>query len=406
MSKTSVYSSNAAIQGNVQSFNYSSSKGQHESSFNQSAKLVSSLVGAALFGTLAYQYSSEKNILYAKEDESIGKRIDDFLASTKKKADEVKEIAEDVKATLDETIEIGKDMSKIATGLEQASEKVVHAAEEIKDKAVDIAEAAITDLENEIDAAIQKVLAEKNAEDDKFLPDIPSHVQYLIVGGGTAANSAFKAIRAKDANAKVLVITEEEYKPYMRPPLSKDLWMTEDQELVKDWKFKQHNGKERSVFFLEDEFFVSPKDLNQQTNGGVAVLTGKRVVSINSEKKTVKLNDGWELGYDKCLIATGGKPKTAEAFKKSPEKFQNKVTVFRNVQDFEKLLEVSKQGKHIAIVGGGFLGSELAFALANASKKWGGKVTQVFPEGGNLQKVLPEYLTKWTTKKIVEGIQI
>lgn len=325
------------------------------------------------------------------------------MESTKKKADEVKEIADDVKATLDETIEIGKDMSKIATGIEKATDKVVHAAEEVKDKVVDMVGTAVTDLEGEIDAAIQKFKDEKNVQDDKFLPDVPSHVQYLIVGGGTAANSAFKAIRAKDANAKVLVITEEEYKPYMRPPLSKDLWMTEDQELVKDMKFKQYNGKERSVYFLDDEFFVTPKDLNQQANGGVAVLTGKRVVSVNSEKKTVKLDDGWELGYDKCLIATGGKPRTAEAFKKSPEKFQDKVTIFRNISDFEKLLEVSKQGKHIAIVGGGFLGSELAFALAHASKKWGGKVTQVFPEAGNLQKVLPPYLTKWTTKKIVEG---
>lgn len=321
------------------------------------------------------------------------------MESTKKKADEVKEIAEDVKATLDETIEIGKDVSKITTGLEKAAEKVVHAAEEVKDKVVGMVDTAVTDLEGEIDAAIQKL----NVQDDKFLPDVPSHVQYLIVGGGTAANSAFKAIRAKDANAKVLVITEEEYKPYMRPPLSKDLWMTEDQELVKDMKFKQFNGKERSVYFLDDEFFVTPKDLNQQANGGVAVLTGKRVVSVNSEKKTVKLDDGWELGYDKCLIATGGKPRTVEAFKKSPENFQNKVTIFRNISDFEKLLEVSKQGKHIAIVGGGFLGSELAFALAHATKKWGGKVTQVFPEAGNLQKVLPPYLTKWTTKKIVDG---
>ncbi len=44
---------------------------------------------------------------------------------------------------------------------------------------------------------------------------------------------------------KVLLITEENYMPYMRPPLSKDLWMTEDEELVKQLRFKQYNGKER-----------------------------------------------------------------------------------------------------------------------------------------------------------------
>ena len=272
--------------------------------------------------------------MYAKESESISQRIEDFLESTKKEAEEVKEIADDVKAAVDDVIEIGEDMNKIAAGIEQTADHAAKVAEEIGDKVIALVESAALELEGEIDAAIQKVLHENSGRvevDDKFLPDVPSYVQYLIVGGGTAANAAFKAIRAKDANAKVLVVTEEEYKPYMRPPLSKDLWLTDEQELVKDKKFKQYNGKERSIFFLEDEFFVAPRDLNQQENGGVAVLTGKRVVSVNSEKKTVKLDDSWEIGYDKCLIATGGRPKTAEAFKKSPEKFQNKVTLFRNV---------------------------------------------------------------------------
>jgi programmed cell death 8 (apoptosis-inducing factor) len=49
------------------------------------------------------------------------------------------------------------------------------------------------------------------------------------------------------------------------------------------------------------------------------------------------------------------------------------------------------------------LGSELACALAHSAKKHGGNVLQIFPENGNLQKILPEYLRKWTTKKIIEG---
>lgn len=57
--------------------------------------------------------------------------------------------------------------------------------------------------------------------------------------------AAFKAIRANDENARVLVVTEENFKPYMRPPLSKDLWMTDDEKLVSELKFKQYNGNER-----------------------------------------------------------------------------------------------------------------------------------------------------------------
>lgn len=59
--------------------------------------------------------------------------------------------------------------------------------------------------------------------------------------------------------------------------------------------------------------------------------------------------------------------------------------------------------KSVAIVGGGFLGSELACALAKRGKATGLKVTQVFADIGNMGMVLPEYLSRWTTRKIEEG---
>ena len=73
------------------------------------------------------------------------------------------------------------------------------------------------------------------------------------------------------------------------------------------------------------------------------------------------------------------------------------------IADFKRLYAVAKEGKNIVIVGGGFLGSELACALAHVSKKYGGTVTQIYPETGNLSKILPEYLSKWTTKRVKEG---
>jgi len=77
------------------------------------------------------------------------------------------------------------------------------------------------------------------------------------------------------------------------------------------------------------------------------------------------------------------------------------------IDDFRRLYEIAKQGKTIAIVGGGFLGSELACALGNLSKRHGGKVIQVFPETGILRRVLPEYLSEWTTRKVrEENVQI
>jgi programmed cell death 8 (apoptosis-inducing factor) len=239
-------------------------------------------------------------------------------------------------------------------------------------------------------------------DSNKVLPEIPNYAQYLIVGGGTAAMSAFKAIRANDPQARVLVITAEQYKPYMRPPLSKELWTSAaDQSLLEQLKFKQYNGSERSLYFLDDEFYASPKFLNELEHGGVAVVTGRRVTKVDVQAKTVRLDNNWEITYDKCLLATGGQPRNLPAVETNWESLKDKVTLFRGVDDFKRLYEIAKQpGKTIAVVGGGFLGSELACALGQLSKKTGSQVVQLFPETGILRRVLPEYLSEWTTQRV------
>ena len=86
-----------------------------------------------------------------------------------------------------------------------------------------------------------------------------------------------------------------------------------------------------SLFFLEDEFYVPAQTLNE--TGGVAVVTGKRVSHVDIQNQTVRLDNNWEIGYDKCLIATGGKPKNLPVFEKQWDKLKDKVTLFRNVRD-------------------------------------------------------------------------
>ena len=65
------------------------------------------------------------------------------------------------------------------------------------------------------------ILLQQSEEKGEVAAVLPSHVPYLIIGAGTAGMAAYRAIRTKDANAKVLLVGEEEFKPYMRPPLSK-----------------------------------------------------------------------------------------------------------------------------------------------------------------------------------------
>lgn len=242
------------------------------------------------------------------------------------------------------------------------------------------------------------------------LPDgqvVPGYVPYLIVGAGTTSVAAYRAIKAADPKAKVLLVSAEEEEPYMRPPLSKELWYNDDSDTPKTLKFKQWNGKSRSVFFEHPQYYTPTAELEDRPNGGVSILKKKRVVRLDPTFKTAFLEDGTAIRYNKCLIATGGTPKSLSVFDKASSAVKDKVTLFRNVADYRDLEKVVSQGKHVTIVGGGFLGSELACAIGHKSKKTGGKVSQIFPEAGNMGKVLPEYLCKWTTEKVkAEGVEV
>lgn len=251
--------------------------------------------------------------------------------------------------------------------------------------------------------------SEASTEEDASppLPEVPEHATYILVGAGTASFAAYRAIRKNDNNAKVLIIGEEEYPPYMRPPLSKELWFCDDDELVSQLKFKQWNGKERGIFFEPEAFFCKPGELPTKENGGVALLKGKKVVGINSKEQKVKLNDGAEIGYDKLLLAPGGIPKNLPIFDGSSDQVKKRITLFRKIVDFKELDKSIKEAKSVVIVGGGFLGSELACALGHRGKKSGMSVVQIFPEDGNMGRVLPKYLTEWTTNKVrKEGVNV
>uniref|UniRef100_A0A8C2FB52 Apoptosis-inducing factor 1, mitochondrial n=1 Tax=Cyprinus carpio TaxID=7962 RepID=A0A8C2FB52_CYPCA len=237
--------------------------------------------------------------------------------------------------------------------------------------------------------------------------DVPEHAPYLLIGGGTASFAAARSIRARDPGARVLIVTEESELPYMRPPLSKELWFSDDPKATETLRFKQWNGKERSIYFQPPSFYVSPTDLAKVENGGVAVLTGRKVVHMDVRENKVKLSDGAEISYEKCLIATGGVPRNLQVIDRAGEEVMKRTTLFRKIEDFRSLEKISREVKSITIIGGGFLGSELACALGRRSTDLDLEVIQMFPEKGNMGKVLPEYLSNWTTEKVrKEGVNI
>ncbi|XP_075234577.1 apoptosis inducing factor [Lycorma delicatula] len=238
--------------------------------------------------------------------------------------------------------------------------------------------------------------------------DIPNEIPYLLIGGGTASFSAFRAIKSRDPKAKVLVIGNEPYYPYMRPPLSKEMYYVQNREVAKKLKFKQWNGTERSLFYEPDDFYSSCSAITKEENGGVAVARGWTVKRIDATNRKVYLEDNKAIKYEKCLIATGSRPKIHPAFEDLPPEMSERVSMYRNIFDYEELEEIIETGaKSIIIVGGSFLGSELACALARRGKSQMLKVTQIIKENGNMGKVLPEYLSKWTTEKVKkEGVNV
>ena len=104
------------------------------------------------------------------------------------------------------------------------------------------------------------------------------------------------------------------------------------------------------------------------------------------------------IGYEKCLIATGGTPRMIPNVS---EDAKDVVSTYRTLQDFKKLDKLARTSKHIVVIGGGFLGSELACGLAIRGKQIGGlQITQVFPETGLMGLAFPRYLSDYTTNRV------
>ncbi len=74
-----------------------------------------------------------------------------------------------------------------------------------------------------------------------------------------------------------------------------------------------------SLFFEPNEFYLESKDLENEPKGGIAVIRGWTATKVDAENKKVTLDDGTEIEYDKCLIATGIRPKDLPVFEKSKD---------------------------------------------------------------------------------------
>jgi NAD(P)H-nitrite reductase large subunit len=184
---------------------------------------------------------------------------------------------------------------------------------------------------------------------------------YVIVGGGLAGASAVEGIREIDKNGSVLMIGEEPSTPYHRPPLTKGLW----------------TGK-KSV----QDIFVWKDDFLSRLN--IEMMHSTKVVSVNPDAKTVTDSAGGTCGFEKLLLATGGIPKKLPV----PGGGLPDVSYYRFLEDYLKVSEQVQEGKSAVIIGGGFIGTEIAAALTLKNLR----ITMLFPEDRPCFRVFPDYL--------------
>lgn len=203
-----------------------------------------------------------------------------------------------------------------------------------------------------------------------------SSYKYIIAGAGLAGASAVEGVREKDKNGSILLIGAEDALPYNRPPLTKGLWFGDE--------------KVPDIFVHDEEFY---KD------NGVEVLRSSRVESIDPSAKSVSLSDGAGATYERLLLATGGEPRRLNI----PGGEAKGIFYYRRLSDYEALRPQATEGKSALIIGGGFIGSEIAAALNMA----GLKVTMLFPDPYLVKRVFPEDLGMAIQKAYIEkGVNV
>ncbi len=191
---------------------------------------------------------------------------------------------------------------------------------------------------------------------------------HLIIGAGMAGEAAAKAIHELAPQARIGMLGAEPHAPYSRPPLSKALW-------------KDSN---------EDSIWL-PLDAQAMT-----LHRGRRAIQIDSDAHLVHDDQGDQYHYGNVLLATGGAPRRLP--------FEgDRVLTYRTLDDYHHLRKLAGKDARIAVVGGGFIGCEIAAALASN----GCRITMIFPEDRLGARVYPHGLSDFIDAYYREhGIQL
>jgi len=189
---------------------------------------------------------------------------------------------------------------------------------------------------------------------------------HIILGGGLTGAAAVEGIRQHDAKGPILLISAEPDLPYDRPPLTKQLW----------------TGKKKV-----EQIFVQPQSF--YTDHGVDLKLSTEVTELNVTSHTVRDSAGNPYRYNKLLLATGGTPRRLAI----PGGDLKGISYYRTLRDYQQLRAAVTPGKSAVVIGGGFIGSEIAASL-NINQV---AVTIIFPQQWLVSRIFPEPLGRSLT---------
>src|SRR5688572_30346798 len=173
------------------------------------------------------------------------------------------------------------------------------------------------------------------------------------------ADAAARGIRARDERGSIGIISADPHPPYNRPPLTKALWKGEPLESV--WRHPEEVGAQ--------------------------LVIGRRVAKLDAVVKRVIDDQREEYRYRRLLLATGGEPRRLP---NSPPG----VIYFRTLDDYKRTRLLADHSARFVVLGGGFIGSEIAAALRMQNRE----VTMIVPEQGIGFRVFPADLAQFVAQ--------
>ena len=189
--------------------------------------------------------------------------------------------------------------------------------------------------------------------------------EIVIIGGGQSAAYAAKEIRSIDSHSNLKIITEESVLPYERPPLSKDYLL--DKIIF-----------EKCLFFSKNFYYEND----------IKCILNEKIEDVDFTNKKLRSNNKNIYNYDKLLICTGSKNKKLEINGLNSE--DDGIIYLRNIKESKKIKDKLNSISNLIIIGGGFIGLEIASSANQANKN----VTVVERTNQLMGRVIPEKISK------------